>query len=127
MIVSKAARVTVYRPRFESSQIPGASDAKPRIQKPRIQAKAPRYEKAANSFLEQAEVCREQARDAASLKRFHAALGLFATAATLCRHAVTLESDASATLLIQDQLQQIEVEAAGYYELARSREKSHGI
>ena len=119
MIVSKAARVTVYRPRFESSQNPGGGDAKSRLK-----SKAPRYEKAANSFLEQAEVCREQARDAANLKRFHAALGLFATAATLCRHAVTLETDASATLLIQDQLQQIEVEAATYYELARSREKS---
>ncbi len=117
MIVSKAARVTAYQPRFESSQIPPSGDSKPRIQ-----SKAPRYEEAASSFLEQAEVCREQARAAASLKRFHAALGLFATAATLCRHAVTLEADASATLLIQDQLQQIEIEAASYYELARSRE-----
>ena len=121
MIVSKAARVTVYQPRFESSTTPNSSASKVNM-KPR----KPRYEKAASSFLEQAEVCREQARDAANLKRFHAALGLFATAATLCRHAVTLENEASVTLLIKDRLQQIEVEAASYYELARSREKSHG-
>ena len=121
MIVSKSARVTVYQPRFESSQNPKSGQAKTNMK-----LKVPRYEKAAKSFLEQAEVCREQARDAANLKRFHAALGLFATAATLCRHAVTLESDASATLLIHEQLQQIEVEAASYYELTRSRERSHG-
>lgn len=120
MIVSKAARVTVYQPRFESSQTPESGPSKPHPK-----SKAPHYEKAASSFLEQAEVCREQARDAANLKRFHAALGLFATAATLCRHAATLENDASATLLIHDRLQQIEVEAASYYELARSRERSH--
>ena len=120
MIVSKAARVTVYQPRFESSQTSKSGESKTRHK-----SKSPRYEKAASSFLEQAEVCREQARDAANLKRFHAALGLFATAATLCRHAVTLESDDSATLLIQERLQQIEVEAAGYYELARSRDKAH--
>ena len=118
MIVSKAARVTAYQPRFESSDEPQFRPRKSRM-------KIPRYEKAASSFIEQAEVCREQARDAANLKRFHAALGLFATAATLCRHAVTLEQDASATLLIQERLQQIEVEAASYYELARAREKSH--
>ncbi len=120
MIVSKAARVTAYQPRFPSSEVPNSGH-----QKTRMKPKVPRYEKAASSFIEQAEVCREQARDAASLKRFHAALGLFATAATLCRHAVTLEADVSATLLIQDQLQQIEVEAASYYELARAMEKPH--
>ena len=119
MIVSKAARVTVYQPRFESSQNPNLGQARTNMK-----LKVPRYEKAASSFLEQAEVCREQARDAANMKRFHAALGLFATAATLCRHAITLETDASVTLLIQEQLQQIEVEAASYYELTRTREKS---
>ncbi len=121
MIVSKAARVIAYQPRFEEAA-PSPNRA-PRV---RMKPKVPRYEKAASSFIEQAEVCREQARDAASLKRFHAALGLFATAATLCRHAVTLEADTSASLLIQDQLRQIEVEAASYYELARARDKSHG-
>ena len=119
MIVSKNARVTAYQPRFENS------DSDSRSQKTRMKPKAPRYEKAASSFLEQAEVCLEQARDAANLKRFRAALGLFATTATLCRHAGTLEPDAVAISLIQEQLQQIEIEAASYYELARSREKSH--
>lgn len=119
MIVSNSARVTAYQPRFESSEGPKSGKSKTNMK-----SKVPRYEKTSSSFLEQAEVCREQARDAANLKRFHAALGLFATAATLCRHAVTLESDASATLLIQDQLQQIEVEAASYYELTRTRDKA---
>ena len=118
MIVSKSARVTAYQPRFENPEKSGLSASKANMK-----SKPSRYEKAASSFLEQAEVCREQARDAANLKRFHAALGLFATAATLCRHAVTLEADASVTLLIQDKLQQIEIEAASYYELARAREK----
>lgn len=119
MIVSKAARVTAYQPSFEN---PASSVT--RSPKVNMKLKSPRYERVASSFLEQAEVCREQARDAASLKRFYAALGLFATAATLCRHAVTLEADASASLLIKERLQQIEVEAATYYELARSIEKS---
>ena len=118
MIVSKAARVTAYQSMFDDS-------ANRKSRSPKADAKPARYENAPGSFLEQAEVCREQARDAANLKRFHAALGLFATAATLCRHASTLESDANATLLIQDRLQQIELEAATYYELARSRESSH--
>ena len=120
MIVSKAARVTAYQPRFESSQNPKSGQTKTSMK-----LKVPRYEKAASSFMEQAEVCREQARDAANMKRFHAALGLFATAATLCRHAATLETDVCATQLIKDQLQQIEVEAASYYELMRPREKTH--
>lgn len=115
MIVSKAARVTVYQPGFD-----GESRREPRPLK--VDMKLPRYENAPGSFVEQAEVCREQARHAASLKRFHAALGLFATAATLCRHAATLEGDASVTLQIKDRLQQIELEAATYYELARLRE-----
>ena len=119
MIVSKAARVTAYQPLFDDSN-------RRKSRSSRTDSKPPRYENAPGSFLEQAEVCREQARDAANLKRFHAALGLFATAATLCRHAVTLENDAGATLLIHERLQQIELEAASYYELARSRE-SHGI
>ena len=119
MIVSKAARVTAYQSLFDDSN-------RRKSRSPQTNSKPPRYENAPGSFLEQAEVCREQARDAANLKRFHAALGLFATAATLCRHAVTLENDASATSQIQDRLQQIELEAATYYELARSRE-SHGI
>ena len=118
MIVSKSARVIAYRSQFE-----GSAGAK----LPKARMKSPHYEKAPGAFVEQAEVCREQARDAASLKRFRAALGLFATAATLCRHAVTLETDASATLIIKDRLQQIEVEAAGYYELVRSMEKSRGL
>lgn len=118
MFVSKSARVTAYQPSFENAA--SSALASPKIN---MKVKIPRYEKAASSFIEQAEVCREQARDAASLKRFHAALGLFATAATLCRHAVTLETDASACLLIKERLQQIEVEAATYYELARSIEK----
>lgn len=119
MIVSKSARVTAYQPSFESS-------AHSLLTSPKVnmKLKPPRYEKAASSFLEQAEVCREQARDAANMKRFHAALGLFATAATLCRHAITLEIDVSASLSIKERLQQIEVEAASYYELSRSMEKS---
>lgn len=76
-----------------------------------------------HSFLEQAEVCREQAREAARLKRFGAALGLFATAATLCRHAATLESDARTGFDIADRLRQIDLEAATYAELARSMER----
>ena len=121
MIVSKSARVTVYQPRYEKAAPGKRAASAPMNPKP------PLYEKVASSFLEQAEVCREQARDAAGLKRFHAALGLFATAATLCRHAVSIETDASASLLIQDQLQQIELEAATYYELARTLEKSRGV
>ena len=120
MIVSKAARVTAYHSMFDDS-------ANRKSRSPKAEAKPPRYENAPGSFLEQAEVCREQARDAANLKRFHAALGLFATAATLCRHAVTLETDAGATLLIHEQLRQIELEAATYYELARPRENARGI
>ena len=122
MIVSKSARVTAYQPRYKVAE-PSALQPAPT----KLKLKPSHCEKAASSFLEQAEVCREQARDAASLKRFQAALGLFATAATLCRHAVSIETDTSATLLIQDQLQQIEIEAATYYELARSMEKTHGI
>ena len=78
---------------------------------------------ASHSFLEQAEVCREQAREAARLKRFGAALGLFATAATLCRHAETIETDASTASQINDRVRQIDVEAATYSELARSMER----
>ena len=118
MIVSKAARVTAYQSMFDDSS---RRTSRP----PKADMKSSRYESAPNSFIEQAEVCREQARDAANLKRFHAALGLFATAATLCRHAVTLEPDDSATLLIKERLQQIEIEAATYYELARARENPH--
>lgn len=117
MIVPKAARVTAYQPSFDDSR----RNTRPQ----KVDMKSARYETAPNSFLEQAEVCREQARDAANLKRFHAALGLFATAATLCRHAVTLEHDAVATRSIQERLRQIELEATTYYELARSRESSH--
>lgn len=77
----------------------------------------------ANSFLEQAEVCREQAREAARLKRFGAALGLFATAATLCRHVKSIETDARACSQIDDRLRQIDLEAATYSELARATQK----
>ena len=118
MNVSKSARVTAYQSRFDSLEPSGS-----RALKPKVKSKSSAYEKAASSFIEQAEVCRDQARNAANLKRFRAALGLFATAATLCRHAVTLESDAAAKRIIRERLQQIEVEAATYYELARSREK----
>ena len=117
MIVPKAARVTAYQSSFDDSR----RNSRPQ----KVDMKPPRYETASNSFVEQAEVCREQARDAANLKRFHAALGLFATAATLCRHAATLERDAVATRGIQERLRQIELEATTYYELARSRESSH--
>ena len=77
----------------------------------------------AHSFLEQAEVCREQAHEAARLKRFGAALGLFVTAATLCRHAGTIETDSTTGFEINDCLRQIELEAATYSELARSMER----
>lgn len=95
-MISKAARATAYQPSSQTM---------------------------ARSFLEQAEVCREQAREAARLKRFGAALGLFATAASLCRHATTIGTDVSTGFEINDCLRQIELEAATYFELARSLER----
>ena len=80
----------------------------------------------AQLVLEQVEVCREQAREAARLKRFCAALGLFATAASLCRHAQTIETDAPTAYLIGDHLRQIDLEAAAYFELARAVERPRG-
>ncbi len=76
------------------------------------------------SFLEQAEVCREQARDAARLKRYRAALGLFSTAAALCKHARSMDScDECTRELARERLEQIDMEAATYVELARAMER----
>ncbi len=68
--------------------------------------------------LEAAETCCEQARLAGRCRRFKAACGLFSTAATLYRHAMSLDGISYPAL--EKRLQEIETEMSAYCELAKS-------
>ena len=69
-------------------------------------------------YLEEAEICCEHARIAGRQRRYRAAIGLFNTAATLYRHAGTI--DGVSYPAIEERLRHIDNEMSAFSELARS-------